>query len=124
MARVLDISYIPTGDGWLYLATVLDLEPRRLLGYSMATHMCTSLIRDALDDVADDVTAGIVFHPDRGSQYISLEFAQVISDRQMVQFAGRIRQCRDDSVAESFFISLRRELVSRYGSKTVPAHTG
>jgi len=68
--------------------------------------------------------AGIVFHPDRGSQYISLEFAQVISDRQMVQFAERIRQCWDDSVAESFFISLRRELVSRYRFEDVPAHAG
>jgi len=71
VAWVSDITYIPTGQGWLYLATVLDLGSRRLLGYSMATHMRTSLITDALDmaaGVRGAVTAGIIFHSDRGSQ--------------------------------------------------------
>ncbi len=71
VAWVSDITYIPTGAGWLYLATVLDLGSRRLLGYSMATHMRTSLITDALDmaaGVRGGVTAGIIFHSDRGSQ--------------------------------------------------------
>jgi transposase InsO family protein len=71
VAWVSDITYIPTGEGWLYLATVLDLGSRRLLGYSMATHMRTSLIRDALDmaaGVRGGLTAGIIFHSDRGSQ--------------------------------------------------------
>ena len=117
MAWVSDITYIPTGQGWLYLATVLDLGSRRLLGYSMATHMRTSLIRDALDmaaGVRGGATAGIIFHSDRGSQYMSHEFAQAISNRQMVQSAGRTGVCWDNSVAESFFSSLKRELVSRY----------
>ena len=84
VAWVSDITYIPTGQGWLYLATVLDLGSRRLLGYSMATHMRTRLITDALDMAAGirgGATAGIIFHSDRGSQYMSREFAQAIADR-------------------------------------------
>ena len=117
VAWVSDITYIPTGQGWLYLATVLDLGSRRLLGYSMATHMRTSLITDAVDMAAGirgGVTAGIIFHSDRGSQYMSRAFAQAIRDRQMVQSVGRTGVCWDNSVAESFFSSLKRELVSRY----------
>ena len=117
VAWVSDITYIPTGQGWLYLATVLDLGSRRLLGYSMATHMRTSLITDALDmaaGVRGAVTAGIIFHSDRGSQYMSREFAQSITGHQMVQSVGRTGVCWDNSVAESFFSSLKRELVSRY----------
>ncbi len=116
-AWISDITYIPTGEGWLYLATVLDLGSRRLLGYSMNTHMRTSLITDALDmaaGVRGGATAGIIFHSDRGSQYMSREFAQAIGDRQMVQSVGRTGVCWDNSVAESFFSSLKRELVSRY----------
>ena len=117
VAWVSDITYIPTGQGWLYLATVLDLGSRRLLGYSMATHMRTSLITDALDmaaGVRGGATAGIILHSDRGSQYMSHEFAQAIADRQMIQSVGRTGVCWDNSVAESFFSSLKRELVSRY----------
>ncbi len=96
VAWVSHITYIPTGQGWLYLATVLDLGSRRLLGYSMATHMRTELITDALDmaaGVRGGVTAGIIFHSDRGSQYMSREFAQAIGDRQMVQSVGRTGVC-------------------------------
>jgi transposase InsO family protein len=117
VAWVSDITYIPTGQGWLYLATVLDLGSRRLLGYSMNTHMRTTLVTDALDmaaGVRGGATAGIIFHSDRGSQYMSREFAQAIGDRQMIQSVGRTGQCWDNSVAESFFGSLKRELVSRY----------
>jgi transposase InsO family protein len=117
VAWVSDITYIPTGQGWLYLATVLDLGSRRLVGYSMATHMRTSLITDALDMAAGirgGATAGIIFHSDRGSQYMSREFAQAIGDRQMVQSVGRTGVCWDNAVAESFFSSLKRELVNRY----------
>lgn len=101
VAWVSDITYIPTGEGWLYLATVLDLGSRRLLGYSMNTHMRTSLITDALDmaaGVRGGATAGIIFHSDRGSQYMSREFAQAIGDRQMVQSVGRTGVCWDKAL--------------------------
>jgi len=117
VAWVSDITYIPTGAGWLYLATVLDLGSRRLLGYSMASHMRTSLITDALEMAAGirgGATAGIVFHSDRGSQYMSGDFRHLVADLEMVQSVGRTGVCWDNSVAESFFSSLKRELVSRY----------
>jgi putative transposase len=117
VAWVSDITYIPTGQGWLYLATVLDLGSRRLLGYPMANHMRTELISDALKMAAairGGATAGIIFHSDRGSQYMSRDFGLLIGDLEMVQSVGRTGVCWDNSVAESFFSSLKRELVSRY----------
>ena len=116
-----DITYIRTGQGWLYVASVLDVGSRRLLGYSMAPHMRTELVTDALDMAAaargDDV-AGIVFHSDRGSQYLSGCHRQAIADLEMVQSVGRTGVCWDNSVAESFWSSLKRELVHRYRFET------
>jgi len=100
VAWIGDITYIRTGQGWLFLATVIDLGSRRLLGYAMADHMRTGLVADALDMAAamrGGVTAGIIFHSDRGSQYLSGD---------------------DNAVAESFFSSLKRELVARYRFQT------
>lgn len=117
VAWVSDITYIPTGAGWLYLATVLDLGSRRLLGYSMATHMRTELVTDALDMAVatrGGGTEGIIFHSDRGSQYMSHEFARAIAGYEMVQSVGQTGVCWENAVAESFFSSLKRELVSRY----------
>jgi len=114
---VSDITYIKTGQGWLYLATVLDLGSRRLLGYSMANHMRTELIGDALDMAAacrGGQTRGIVFHSDKGGQYMSDTFAKQIQRFRMKQSVGRTGVCWDNSVAESFFSSLKRELVHRY----------
>jgi len=116
-AWVGDITYIPTGQGWLYLASVLDLGSRRLLGYSMADHMRTSLVADALRMAAGargGATAGIVFHGDRGSQYLSGEYRRLVRDLGMSQSVGRTGVCWDNSVAEAFWSSLKRELVHRY----------
>lgn len=112
-----DITYIPTGEGWLYLASVLDLGSRRLLGYSMAEHMRTELVADALTMAAGTrggATAGIIFHGDRGSQYLSGDYRQQIAELEMRQSVGRTGVCWDNSVAESFWSSLKRELVHRY----------
>ena len=117
VAWVGDISYIPTGEGWLYLACVIDLGSRRLLGYAMATHMRTELITDALDmaaGVRGGATSGIIFHSDRGSQYLSADYATAIAAREMMQSVGRTGVCWDNSVAESFFSSLKREVIHRY----------
>lgn len=112
-----DITYIRTGEGWLYVASVLDLGSRRLLGYSMADHMRTELVADALGMAAGargGRTDGIIFHGDRGAQYLSGDHRQLIADLGMVQSVGRTGVCWDNSVAESFWSSLKRELVSRY----------
>lgn len=112
-----DITYIHTGEGWLYLAAVLDLGSRRLLGYSMARHMRTELVTDALDMAVaargGDVE-GLIFHGDRGSQYISGDYRGRLAEFQMRQSVGRTGVCWDNSVAEAFWSSLKRELVHRY----------
>ena len=117
VAWVGDITYIPTGEGWLYLASVLDLGSRRLLGYSMAEHMRTELVADALTMAAGargGATTGIIFHGDRGSQYLSGDYRQLVVDLGMVQSVGRTGVCWDNSVAEAFWSSLKREVVHRY----------
>jgi putative transposase len=114
---VSDITYIATGQSWLYLATVIDLGSRKVLGYSMANHMRTDLVSDALKmaiAARGGVVAGIVFHSDRGSQYTSGEFGLLLGSYQMLQSVGRTGVCYDNAVAESFFGSLKRELVDRY----------
>lgn len=116
VAWVGDITYVPTGEGWLYLASVLDLGSRRLLGYSMADHMRTELAAGALSMAAlrGGQTAGIIFHGDRGSQYLAGDYRQQVTDLGMVQSVGRTGVCWDNSVAESFWSSLKREVVHRY----------
>ena len=112
-----DITYVRTGEGWLYLASVLDLGSRRLLGYSMADHMRTELVIDALDmavDARGRHVQGVIFHGDRGSQYMSDAFGQHLADLEMAQSVGRTGICWDNAVAESFWSSLKRELVHRH----------
>lgn len=117
VAWVGDITYIRTPAGWLYLATVIDLGSRRVLGYAMANHMRTELVLDALN-MAVAARGGhvhrIIFHCDRGSQYMSADFAKRIKTLKMRQSVGRTGVCWDNAVAESFFGSLKRELVHRY----------
>lgn len=107
-----DITYIATGEGWLYLASVLDLGSRRLLGYSMANHMRTELVIDALDMAiaarGGDV-AGVISHADRGSQYTSNDYLDFCQHHQLRPSVGRTGVCWDNSVAESFWASLKRE---------------
>jgi len=96
---------------------VLDLGSRRLLGYSMADHMRTELVADALRmaaGVRGGATAGIIFHGDRGCQYMAGEYRQLLADLGMVQSVGRTGVCWDNAVAESAWSSLKRELVHRY----------
>lgn len=109
-----DITYIPTGEGWLFCASVLDLGSRRLLGYSMAEHMRTELVTDALDMAiaargGDAAVAGVICHADRGSQYTSNDYLTHCTDHQMRPSVGRTGICWDNAVAESFWASLKRE---------------
>ena len=110
-----DISYIRTWTGWLYLATVIDLATRKVIGWSMNIHMRTSLIVDALNMAAGTGTLkpGCIFHSDRGVQYCSVEYATALRSHGMVGSMGRTGICWDNALAESFFASLKKELVYR-----------
>jgi transposase InsO family protein len=112
-----DITYISTGEGWLYLASVIDLGSRRFVGYSMAEHMRTELVADALDMAIaahSGHVQGTVMHTDRGSQYLSHDFQDQVRDAGMRQSVGRTGSCWDNAAAESLWSSLKRELVHRY----------
>lgn len=110
-----DITYISTGEGWVYLATVIDCYSKMVIGWSMADHYKTSLIAAALDSAAGtiDLQPGCVFHSDRGSNYTSHEFATKISGMDMRQSVGRTGICWDNAMAESFFGALKNEWVHR-----------
>ena len=100
VAWVQDITYIATEEGWLYLASVLDLGSRRLLGYSMADHMRTELVLDALGMAiagrgGDTAVAGIISHADRGAQYTSNEYLDYCHDRHMRPSVGKTGVCWD-----------------------------
>ena len=109
-----DITYIATGEGWLYLASVLDLGSRRLLGYSMADHMRTELVLDALAmaiAARDGAVTGVIAHADRGSQYTSNDYLDFCHTHQLRPSVGRVATCFDNAVAESFWASLKRECI-------------
>ncbi len=110
-----DITYIWTWEGWLYLATVIDLASRRVVGWAMADHMRAELVCDALRMAlgARRPGPGAIFHSDRGTQYTSTEFTDLLAEHKMVQSLSRPRQCWDNAVAESFFASLKLELIDR-----------
>ena len=107
-----DITYIATGEGWLYLASVLDLGSRRLLGYSMADHMRTELVLDALG-MALTARGGAVRRHDRACRSrvaVHLErLPRVLPRHQLRPSVGRTGVCWDNAVAESFWESLKRE---------------
>jgi transposase InsO family protein len=110
-----DITYISTGEGWVYLATVIDCYSKMVIGWSMADHYKTSLIAAALDSAAGaiDLQPGCVFHSDRGSNYTSHEFATKISGMGMRHSVGRTGICWDNAMAESFFGALKNEWIHR-----------
>ena len=110
-----DITYMPTWAGWMYLATVIDCYSRVVVGYAIADHMRTTLVIDALDMARrnNTVREGCIFHSDRGSQYTSIELADYLDDKKMRGSMGRTGVCWDNAMAESFFASLKKELVHR-----------
>ena len=110
-----DITYLATGEGWLYLATVIDLATRMVLGWQIATHMRTSLVTDALQMAIDSghIRPDAVFHSDRGAQYTSHAFAAFCTDKGIRPSVGRTGVCWDNAVAESFFATLKNEMYYR-----------
>ena len=111
-----DITYIPTGEGWLFLSTVIDLFSRRVIGWGVADHLRTPLVSAALEMAVatrGGAVNGVVFHSDRGCQYTSGEYGQLCERLRVTQSMGATGICFDNSPAESFFASLKRELVHR-----------
>ena len=108
-----DITYIATWEGLAYLATVIDLATRRVVGWAIADHMRTCLVEDALRMafVQRRPERGVIFHTDRGSQYTSGDFAQLAKDNGVQLSVGRTGVCWDNAVAESFFATIKRELI-------------
>jgi putative transposase len=108
-----DITYIPTGDGWLFLAVVIDLFSRRVVGWSMKPEMRSSLVIDALEMAwlqrRPDKSTGRIFHSDRGSQYASHEFSQVLQTCGIAASMSRKGNCWDNSPSEALFASLKVE---------------
>ncbi|WP_329529682.1 IS3 family transposase [Streptomyces sp. NBC_01462] len=109
------ITYVHTWAGFLYLATVIDCHTKTVVGWAMADHMKTSLISDALDMAARniDLAEGCIFHSDRGGQYTSRELRCKLSSLGLRASVGHTGVCWDNAMAESFFGSLKNELVQR-----------
>ncbi len=110
-----DITYIPTWEGWVFLATVIDCATRKVIGWAMDDNYRTPLIRSAIDMAARnlDLPADAVFHSDRGSNYTSGEFAAALERLGIRQSVGRTGICFDNSLAESFNAALKVERVHR-----------
>jgi len=112
-AWVADITYIPTAEGWLYLAAVEDLYARRVVGWSMAEHLESRLVVDALALAVERRLPGegLLAHSDRGSQYASDHYQSVLARHGITCSMSRRADCWDNAPMESFFASLKKELV-------------
>lgn len=123
-----DITYLRTGEGWLYLATVIDLFSGMVIGWAMAAHMRVSLCTAALQMARNHghlSGSSVIFHSDRGTQYTSDEFQNWCGSNGVTQSMGKIGVCWDNAVAENFFSHLKTEFYhhQRYGSR-LAARTG
>jgi len=112
---VADITYLRTWEGWLYLAAVQDAYSRRIVGWSMADHMRAELVVDALTMAIDRrrPEPGLIHHSDQGSQYVALGFGQAARQAGIAISMGSRGDAYDNAVAESFFATLKKELVHR-----------
>jgi putative transposase len=112
---VADITYLRTGEGWLYLAAVQDAYSRLIVGWSMATHMRSSLVVDALQIALARrrPDPGLIHHSDKGGQYVSLAFGRAALQAGIAVSMGSRGDAYDNAVAETFFATLKKELVNR-----------
>jgi putative transposase len=110
-----DITYLRSWEGWLYLAAIQDAYSRRIVGWSMAEHMRTELVTDALNMAVHRrrPDPGLIHHSDQGSQYVSLGFGQAARDAGIAISMGSKGDAYDNAVAESFFATLKKELIHR-----------
>jgi putative transposase len=112
---VADITYIRSWEGWLYLSFVLDTYSRRIVGWSMANNLKTELVLDALNMAIYNrrPQPGLIHHSDRGSQYTSVEFGSRLKEADLLPSMGSVADAYDNSMAESFVSTLKRELIHR-----------
>lgn len=110
-----DITYIETWEGWIYLATVIDCHTRAVIGWALDDNFKTQLIEKAIEmaTLTHEIADGAVFHSDRGSNYTSRKFAEVLHSHGLRQSVGRTGTCFDNSLAESFFATLKNERIHR-----------
>jgi putative transposase len=110
-----DITYIPTWEGWVFLATVIDCHTKAVIGWAMGDNYKTSLIIAAITMAArnHNLQPDAIFHSDRGSNYTSIEFATTLRGHNIRQSVGRTGICYDNALAESFFATLKTERVHR-----------
>jgi len=110
-----DITYVPTWEGWVYLATVIDCYSKKVIAYAMDDNYKTPLITTAIRRAArnEQLVPGAIFHTDRGSNYTSFEFGTVLQELDLRRSMGRTGICYDNAMAESFFAALKNELCNR-----------
>jgi putative transposase len=107
-----DITYIPTGEGWLFLAVLLDLSSRRVVGWALSTRLTQELTLSALRmALLHRGARGVVHHSDRGVQYASRAYQQLLASAGCTQSMSRVGDCWDNAVVESFFATLTKELL-------------
>jgi putative transposase len=113
---VADITYVRTWEGWLYLSFVLDTYSRRVVGWSMTNHLKTELVLDAVNMAIYNrrPAPGLIHHSDRGSQYTSVEFGSRLKEAGLLPSMGSVADAYDNSMAESFVSTLKRELIHRH----------
>jgi transposase InsO family protein len=111
-----DITYVDTRDGWLYLAAVLDVHSRKIVGWSMDSTMSRRLCMDALEMavLTRKPSEGLIHHSDRGSQYASGDYQELLEKHQMICSMSRKGDCWDNAPMESFFGTLKTESLHRY----------
>jgi len=113
-----DITYLPTDEGWLYLATVLDLGTRECIGFSFDSQMPTSLVISALEMayIQQEPDRGCLFHSDRSSQYCSHRFQELLSHLGLISSMSGKGNCYDNAPVESLWATLKRETLPLSGS--------
>jgi len=112
---VADISYVPTWEGFDYLAFMLDAYSRRLVGWAMADHLRSELVTDALNMALQRrrPTPGLIHHSDRGSQYTSISFGARLEQTGVLPLMGKVADPYDNALVESFVATIKRELLDR-----------
>jgi len=122
LAWVGDITYVPTAEGWLYVAAVMDLCTRRVIGYAMTDHLRASLAIDAMDMALGNRRGrfgpGLIHHSDRGVQYACVSYRALLEAHDITPSMSRTGNCYDNAPMESLFATLKRECTNRYDFAT------